>query len=65
MSHDATKDIISLSDVIKQVPQFAKKLPNILNGLRHAYLRRPSSACGLGWAFEKAVEENSTGTALL
>ncbi|MCJ8145709.1 long-chain-acyl-CoA synthetase [Acinetobacter sp. A3.8] len=65
MSHDATKDIISLSDVIKQVPQFAKKLPNVLNGLRHAYLRRPSSACGLGWAFEKAVEENPTGTALL
>jgi hypothetical protein len=33
MSHDATKDIISLSDVIKQVPQFAKKIPNVLNGL--------------------------------
>ncbi len=65
MSHDATKDIISLSDVIKQVPQFAKKIPNVLNGLRQAYLRRPSTACGLGWAFEKAVDENPSGIALL
>lgn len=65
MSHDATKDIISFSDVIKQVPQFAKKIPNVLNGLRQAYLRRPSTACGLGWAFEKAVDENPSGIALL
>lgn len=65
MSIDPTKDIISLSDVIKQVPQFAKKIPNVLNGLRHAYLRRPSTTCGLGWAFEKAVEKNPDGSALL
>ncbi len=64
MSHNAKNEVISITDVIQRIPNVAKKLPNILDGLRQAYLRKSNTATGLGWAFEKAVKKNPNGFAL-
>ena len=65
MSQTTQTDIISLSDVATRLPSFITKVPHILNGLRQAYVRTPSSPTGLGIAFEKAVKRNPKGIALL
>lgn len=64
MSSHAKHEVISITDVIQRIPQVAKKLPNIVNGLRQAYLRKPSTPTGLAWAFENAVKKNPSGSAL-
>ncbi|EXB24605.1 AMP-binding enzyme family protein [Acinetobacter baumannii 1437282] len=65
MSQTTQTDIITLGDVATRLPNFIIKVPHILNGLKQAYLRTPSSPAGLGIAFEKAVKRNPQGIALL
>ncbi len=45
--------------------KFISKVPNLLSGLKQAYLRTPNTPAGLGIAFEKAVKRNPHGMALL
>jgi citronellyl-CoA synthetase len=65
MSQTTQTDIITLSDVATRLPNFITKVPHILNGLKQAYIRTPTSPAGLGIAFEKAVKRNPQGIALL
>lgn len=65
MSQTTQTDIITLSTVASKLPDFISKVPHILTGLKHAYLRTPTSPTGLGVAFEKAVKRNPQGIALL
>ena len=64
MSSHAQHEVISITDVIQRLPKVAKKLPNILNGLRQAYLRKSTTPTGLAWAFETATYKNPHGNAL-
>ena len=65
MSHTTSHDLIGVTDVVARLPKFVSKLPNLLTGLKQAYLRTPNTPAGLGIAFEKAVKRNPKGTALL
>ncbi|MEC8568039.1 MAG: AMP-binding protein, partial [Pseudomonadota bacterium] len=65
MSQTTQTDIITLGDVATRLPNFITKVPHILNGLKQAYLRTPTSPAGLGIAFEKVVKRNPQGIALL
>ncbi|ENV13814.1 hypothetical protein F965_00912 [Acinetobacter schindleri NIPH 900] len=64
MSQTTQHDLIGIADVAAKIPTFLKKVPNLVNGLRQAYLRTPNTAAGLGLAFEKAVQRNPEGIAL-
>ena len=64
MSQTTQHDLIGIADVAAKIPAFRKKVPNLVNGLRQAYLRTPNTAAGLGLAFEKAVQRNPEGIAL-
>lgn len=64
MNQSLSPDIIGFSDVAAKLPQFLHKVPNILSGLKQAYLRTSSTPAGLGLAFEKAVKRNPQGIAL-
>lgn len=64
MNQSLSPDLIRFSDVAAKLPQFLHKVPNILSGLKQAYLRTSSSPAGLGLAFEKAVKRNPQGIAL-
>ncbi|MFU8927324.1 long-chain-acyl-CoA synthetase [Acinetobacter puyangensis] len=65
MNPSAKHEVIGITDVVKRVPGVARKLPHILDGLRQVYLRKATTPTGLAWAFEKAVQKNPSGTALL
>ena len=43
MSQTTQTDIITLSDVATRLPNFITKVPHILNGLKQADLRTPTS----------------------
>ena len=64
MSQTTQHDLIGIADVAPKIPAFLKKVPNLVNGLRQAYIRTPNTAAGLGLAFEKAVQRNPEGIAL-
>lgn len=64
MNHSQASDLISLADVAARLPQFLHKVPNILSGLKQAYLRTSSTPAGLGLAFEKAVKRSPQTIAL-
>lgn len=64
MSQTTQHDLIGIADVAAKIPAFLKKVPNLVNGLRQAYLRTPNTAAGLSLAFEKAVQRNPEGIAL-
>ncbi|QIC68276.1 long-chain-acyl-CoA synthetase [Acinetobacter schindleri] len=64
MSQTTQHDLIGIADVAAKIPAFLKKVPNLVNGLRQAYLRTPNTAAGLGLAFEKAVQRNPEGIVL-
>ena len=64
MSQTTQHDLIGIADVAAKIPAFLKKVPNLVNGLRQAYLRTPNTAAGVGLAFEKAVQRNPEGIAL-
>lgn len=57
-------DLIGIADVAAKIPAFLIKVPNLLTGLRQAYLRTPNTPAGLGLAFEKASQRNPEGIAL-
>jgi citronellyl-CoA synthetase len=57
-------DLIGIADVAAKIPAFLTKVPNLLTGLRQAYLRTPNTPAGLGLAFEKATQRNPEGIAL-
>ena len=57
-------DLIGIADVAAKIPAFLTKVPNLLTGLRQAYLRTPNTPAGLGLAFEKATKRNPEGIAL-
>ncbi|MDN5542420.1 MAG: AMP-binding protein, partial [Acinetobacter sp.] len=65
MSQHLSHDLIGITDVAAKLPQFISKVPNLLSGLKQAYLRTPNTPAGLGIAFEKAVKRNPHGMALL
>lgn len=65
MTQAAKADLIHISDVAARIPKFLNKVPNLLTGLKQAYLRTPNTPAGLGLAFEKAVKRNPLGDALL
>jgi len=65
MSQHPSHDLIGITDVAAKLPQFISKVPNLLSGLKQAYLRTPNTPAGLGIAFEKAVKRNPHGMALL
>ena len=65
MTHSTPSNLIHLVDVATKLPQLIKKAPHLLTGLKQAYLRTPTTATGLGIAFEKAVKLNPHGIALL
>ena len=65
MSQTTQTDIITLGDVAAKLPGFISKVPRILTGLKQAYLRTPSTPSGLGLAFERAVQRNPNGYALM
>ncbi len=48
----------------QKFPRLLAKYPNLLSGLKQAYLRTPNTPAGLGIAFEKAVKRNPEGYAL-
>jgi citronellyl-CoA synthetase len=64
MSQTTQQDLIGITDVVARLPKFASKVPNLLTGLKQAYLRTPNTPAGLGLAFEKAVKKNPNGFAL-
>ena len=65
MSQHPSHDLIGITDVAAKLPQFISKVPNLLSGLKQAYLRTPNTPTGLGIAFEKAVKRNPLGLALV
>lgn len=65
MSQTTQTDLIGFADVAERLPKLINKLPNILTGLRQAYIRTPNMPSGLGLAFERAVKQNPHGDALL
>ena len=65
MSQTKQNDLIGLVDVVERVPKLISKLPNILSGLKQAYIRTPNTPAGLGLAFERTVKRNPYGDALL
>ncbi|OTG67106.1 long-chain-acyl-CoA synthetase [Acinetobacter silvestris] len=65
MSQMLQTDLIGITDVITRLPQFFNKVPNLLSGLKQAYIRTPNTPTGLALAFEKAVKRNPHGNALL
>ncbi len=65
MSQTSQNDLISIVDVAARLPKLISKAPNLLSGLRQAYIRTPNSPAGLGLAFERAVKRNPYGDALL
>ena len=65
MSQTTQTDLIGFADVAERLPKLINKLPNILTGLRQAYIRTPNTPSGLGLAFERAVKQNPHGDALL
>lgn len=65
MSQHQSHDLIGITDVAAKLPQFISKVPNLLSGLKQAYLRTPNTPTGLGIAFEKAVKRNPLGLALV
>ncbi|RKG53894.1 long-chain-acyl-CoA synthetase [Acinetobacter cumulans] len=65
MSQTTQHDLIGIADVAAKIPKFMSKVPNLLTGLKQAYLRTPNTPAGLGLAFEKAVKRNPNGMALL
>ena len=65
MSQAHHDDLIGIKDVATRLPKLINKLPNIVVGLKQAYLRTESTPAGLGLAFERAVKRNPHGTALL
>lgn len=65
MSQTTQHDLIGIVDVAAKIPGFISKVPNLLSGLKQAYLRTPNTPAGLGLAFEKAVKRNPDGFALL
>ncbi|NNP72334.1 long-chain-acyl-CoA synthetase [Acinetobacter defluvii] len=65
MSANIQNDLIGITDVAARLPQFLNKVPNLLTGLKQAYLRTPKTPSGLGLAFERAVKRNPYGDALL
>ncbi len=64
MSQTTQHDLIGIADVAAKIPAFISKVPNLLSGLKQAYLRTPNTSAGLGIAFEKAVKRNPKGYAL-
>ena len=64
MSQTTQHDLIGIADVAAKIPAFMSKVPNLLSGLKQAYLRTPNTPAGLGIAFEKAVKRNPEGFAL-
>ena len=64
MTQTNQPDLIGIADVAAKIPAFISKVPNLLNGLRQAYLRTPNTPAGLGLAFEKATQRNPEGIAL-
>lgn len=58
MSQTTQHDLIGIADVAAKIPAFISKVPNLLSGLKQAYLRTPNTSAGLGIAFEKAVKRN-------
>ena len=65
MSQTTQHDLIGIADIAAKIPKFMSKVPNLLTGLKQAYLRTPNTPAGLGLAFEKAVKRNPNGMALL
>lgn len=65
MSQMPQSDLIGIADVVTRLPKFINKVPNLLSGLKQAYIRTPNTATGLALAFEKAVKRNPHGDALL
>nr|WP_174506788.1 long-chain-acyl-CoA synthetase [Acinetobacter sp. Marseille-Q1620] len=65
MNQSTQTDLISIRDVAARLPKFINKVPNIISGLKQAYIRTPNTPAGLGLAFERAVKRNPYGDALL
>lgn len=65
MSHSKSNDLIGITDVVARLPKLFNKFPRIVVGLKHAYLRTPKTPAGLGLAFERAVNSNPNGQALV
>lgn len=65
MSQTYQNDLIGIKDVAARLPHLVTKLPNILVGLKQAYLRTPKTPAGLALAFERAAQKNPQGIALL
>ena len=65
MSHNHHHDLIDITDVAARLPKLINKLPNIVVGLKQAYLRTDSTPAGLGLAFERAAKRNPEGIALV
>ena len=65
MSQTTQTDLIGFADVAERLPKFINKIPNLLSGLKQAYIRTPNSPAGLGLAFERATKNNPYGDALL
>lgn len=65
MSQTTQTDIITLGDVAAKLPDFIRKVPRILSGLKQAYIRTAKTPAGLGVAFENAVLRNPNGFALM
>ena len=65
MNQTTQHDLIGIADVAAKIPAFISKVPNLLSGLKQAYLRTPNTPAGLGLAFERAVKRNPNGFALL
>ncbi|MGE8538828.1 MAG: long-chain-acyl-CoA synthetase [Acinetobacter sp.] len=64
MTQMKSHDLIGIADVAAKIPAFLTKVPNLLTGLRQAYLRTPNTPAGLGLAFEKATQRHPEGIAL-
>lgn len=65
MSQTTQSDLINFANVAAKLPKFIHKVPNLLVGLKQAYLRTPNTPTGLALAFEKTVIKNPQATALL
>ena len=65
MSQNTHNDLIGLTDIAVRLPKLIQKLPNIVVGLKQAYLRTDATPAGLALAFERAAKHNPDGTALL
>lgn len=60
----SNSDMITWGMMLRKIPSITRAIPRLIKGVNVTKLK-PDQPCGLGWAFEQAVQRNPHGPALL